>query len=582
MKKLVYLAVFALTLGVCSMAKAVQLVDVPEGHWAEDAVQMLVDEGLVVGYPDGTYRGDRPMTRYEYAMIVARMMDYIEENYCNEKTGECSGPGGTDMSKIQDLLDKLAAEFKDELAALKKQVDDNSDGIDKLNSRIDNLPLGNVQIDGWIRQRVDTPNSDLDATRAGYLMNVVHGVGNSAGTAPAAGTITLDAGYEFYPAVQFKDANKDNSTEWQITLSRVIRNSAWTSDQTDATAVAGGTSNGMSSELTIEDAWVSLNFSEDVRELDLFKLTTGYQPLTFGYYGALVDNRGVDSTMGFRLDLGKDIVELNAFGGLANVQGANAAGLGSSQNDPYAAIRLNLDLSPVKVGLNYLATGWNQEKGWGVDFEADLLQNTPFLKKLRGEYFTITDDVNGATTGSSTNFTNNDDSSYILGLDLYQTDKAGVTVSYADIPAIPVFTGVDISPYSEYDSACAANLGLDVNPGEINAAGNTNAPCYNREDSNVIFPAGFKGMGVEASYIVFGDVTLSAMGVFGDFAGGTYPAGWSGKSGTDPEGNAYPGYGKLSISKPISKMADFKVEYMQQGSDPVIFNRVRGELLLNF
>jgi hypothetical protein len=474
------------------------------------------------------------------------------------------------MKKVQALLDKLAAEFKDELATIKKDVQANKEGIDKLNKRIDNLPLANVEIDGWVRQRVDVPNSDLDAARLGYLLNVVHGIGNAAGAIPGGGAVTLDSGYEMYPAVQLKDANKENSTDWQVTLSRIISNQALTS------GVQGGTG----SELTIEDAWVSLNFSEDVRELDLLKVTSGYQPLTFGYYGALVDNRGVDSTLGMRLDVGKDVVEINAFAGMAQIVG-NASGLGTARNDPYAAFRVALDLAPVKIGVNYLASGWDKEKGWGVDVEANLLKNTPFLKRVRGEYFTITDDINGASTGGANNFTNNDDSSYIIGLDVYETKKVGVTVSYADIPAIPVFTGVDIAPQAEYDAACPVNLGLDVNPGKLNAAGVSSAPCYNREDSNVIFPAGFKGLGVEASYIVFGDVELAAMGVFGDFAGGAYPATWGG-GGVDPEGKAYPGFGKVSVTKPINKVSDFKIEYMQQGSDPVIFNRVRGELLINF
>jgi hypothetical protein len=562
MKKLIYLAVFTLAMGACSMAKAVQLVDVPEGHWAADAVQLLVDEGLIVGYPDGTFRGEKPMTRYEYAMVVQRMVDFVEANYCNEKKGECKGTtvAGTDMAEVKALLDKLSAEFKDELAALKKQVDKNTEDIIITNKRIDNLPLANVEIDGWVRQRVDVVNSDLDAARLGYLMNVVHGVG-------AGGALNLDAGYEFDAGIMFKDAVKDNKTDWQVTLSRTLNNQAFSSSSSPAGAGV--------SELTIQDAWVSIDFSEDIRELDLMKITSGYQPVTFGYYGALVDTRGVDSMAGMRMDIGKDIVELNMFAGLAGVNGAgatNPAGLGSDANDPYAAVRLGLDLAPVKIGVNFLASGLVKEKGWGVDVEADLLKNSPFLKKLRGEYFTITDDVTGASTGGATNFTNNDDSSFIVGLDVYGTKKVGVTVSYADIPAIPAFTGVDVNPYAEYDTVCPTSLGLDVNP----------TSCYNRDDTNVIFPAGFKGVGVEASYIVFGDVKLAATGVFGDFAGGAYPATWGGLGAVDPEGRAYPGYGTFSVTKPINKVSDFKVEYMQQGADPIIFNRVRGELLINF
>jgi hypothetical protein len=50
---------------------------VPFDHWAYDAVQTLVDQGIIIGYPDGTFRGDRAMTRYEFAMAISRLLDVI-------------------------------------------------------------------------------------------------------------------------------------------------------------------------------------------------------------------------------------------------------------------------------------------------------------------------------------------------------------------------------------------------------------------------------------------------------------------------------------------------------------------------
>jgi len=44
--------------------------DVPENHWAYEAVEMMAKTGLVQGYPDGEFKGDRNMTRYEFAQIV--------------------------------------------------------------------------------------------------------------------------------------------------------------------------------------------------------------------------------------------------------------------------------------------------------------------------------------------------------------------------------------------------------------------------------------------------------------------------------------------------------------------------------
>ena len=115
MKKSLVLAM-AMALGVTASAYAANpFSDVPAGHWAYDAVNKLAAEGVVTGYPDGTYGGDKLMTRYEMAQIVAKAM----ANGAN--------------------VDKLAAEFADEL--------------DSLGVRVANLEkkADNVKITGQIR-----------------------------------------------------------------------------------------------------------------------------------------------------------------------------------------------------------------------------------------------------------------------------------------------------------------------------------------------------------------------------------------------------------------------------------------------
>jgi len=99
--------------------------------------------------------------------------------------------------------------------------------------------------------------------------------------------------------------------------------------------------------------------------------------------------------------------------------------------------------------------------------------------------------------------------------------------------------------------------------------------CISYESGKMLFPAGFEGLGFEANYKVFGDVELGGKAVLGNFAGGSY-------GGTSLDGKKYPGYGAVSVTKPINSDSKFSVEYMQQGKDPIILNRVRGELLINF
>ena len=48
--------------------------DVPTDHWAYASVDTLQKAGIVIGYPDGTYGGRRPMTRYEFAVAIARLL----------------------------------------------------------------------------------------------------------------------------------------------------------------------------------------------------------------------------------------------------------------------------------------------------------------------------------------------------------------------------------------------------------------------------------------------------------------------------------------------------------------------------
>ncbi len=106
-KKLIGMITSALVIGAASTALANPFSDVPAGHWAYDAVDQLAADGIIEGYGDGTFAGDRQITRYEMAQIVARAM------------ANCDGAGAADKATI----DKLATEFSDELDALGVRVD---------------------------------------------------------------------------------------------------------------------------------------------------------------------------------------------------------------------------------------------------------------------------------------------------------------------------------------------------------------------------------------------------------------------------------------------------------------------------
>lgn len=77
MKKTFVIAML-LVLALTASTFAASFADVPANHWAYEAVNKLVAAGIIKGYPDGTYGGQRTLTRYEIAVIVARVLEDIE------------------------------------------------------------------------------------------------------------------------------------------------------------------------------------------------------------------------------------------------------------------------------------------------------------------------------------------------------------------------------------------------------------------------------------------------------------------------------------------------------------------------
>ena len=109
-----------LVLVVVSPAFAQPFADVPTDHWAFDAIAELAAKGIIEGFPDGTFKGDRGVTRYEVAMIVARILARIEAIKIPAPAAAAPAPQVTraDVQTIQRLVN----EFRAELAALGVRV----------------------------------------------------------------------------------------------------------------------------------------------------------------------------------------------------------------------------------------------------------------------------------------------------------------------------------------------------------------------------------------------------------------------------------------------------------------------------
>ena len=200
MKKILALAaVAALTAGVSAYA-ANPFSDVTADDWAYQAVSDLSAQGVVEGYPDGTFKGERNMTRYELAQIIARLM--AKEDQLN--------------AEQQATLDKLAGEYADELANL---------GV-----RVANLEkkVGNISWSGDARMQYqhalndDGKAKDADVWSGRMRINVQGQVNDQ---------VTVNG--RFVTNMYFKNADEDDGN---TTMDRI--NAKWTPN--DATYVTVG------------------------------------------------------------------------------------------------------------------------------------------------------------------------------------------------------------------------------------------------------------------------------------------------------------------------------------------------------
>lgn len=111
MKRKMHIVLLVVTFALSAFGSAFaavdeRFVDVPAGHWAYDAVTKLSKAGLIEGYSDGTFRGEKVVSRYEMGIIVARIMTKVDKADASQKA----------------LVDKLSTEFSRELESLNVRV----------------------------------------------------------------------------------------------------------------------------------------------------------------------------------------------------------------------------------------------------------------------------------------------------------------------------------------------------------------------------------------------------------------------------------------------------------------------------
>jgi hypothetical protein len=154
MKQLAVVLAAILSFVLVAPALAQPFADVPTDHWAYDAIAELAAKGLIEGYPDGSFKGDRAMTRYEMAMVVARLLARIEAIKIPPlpgdlvRTAQLNAAQAANAAARQAIdqrltaklatIQRLVAEFRAELAALGVRVTAVEEELAAIRARLDN------------------------------------------------------------------------------------------------------------------------------------------------------------------------------------------------------------------------------------------------------------------------------------------------------------------------------------------------------------------------------------------------------------------------------------------------------------
>ena len=151
MRKLLITLLAAATLSG-ALAQAQPFADIPAGHWAADAVARVAELGIVIGFPDGTFRGNEGFTRYQAALVVSRLLDVVER----------------DMAALRAFSEA-------EISALRNAVAELAADLDTLGTRVSTLEQTLLSEIELLRAQLAQLTAELDAIRADIAAGVLQG-----------------------------------------------------------------------------------------------------------------------------------------------------------------------------------------------------------------------------------------------------------------------------------------------------------------------------------------------------------------------------------------------------------------------
>lgn len=538
--------------------------DLPADHWAYAAVEELSTLGLMQGYPDGEFKGNRTMTRYEMAMLTARLWYKIQE--------ELAKGTNFDPDAIAKF-EKLANEFRTELADMGLQIDNIMAILDEYGTEIDRLKsmIHDTNITGMVRYRT-----------GGFVQNQA-GIDATTGEVTS---ISTDIGHELYGNLNFHFVPND-VMDFDLSLVYAENHgpiAGYIPSANDGIAkpMTPPQNAGVTDKPEIDIAKVTVDLTPWTTWLgDTPTFTIGRQYFSFGEFGLTGDN-GYWSDYGFRFDstwgtnwegwLGAYRIDSGAtwagmtpnlftYGPSRSFQNTNfvtesddfvIAGLG--YNGPEGTVAGH-DYA-YELELNVIPNGYGEEMyaGGSANFEIPWMAAGPWLNGIRGEGVWVDTNVSDQNPGDQ----GLDEISWIADLDIYNNGNTKLVGSYAQITqleGLPVYSNVDNDPFSEWDYTTAASGdGFNIS----------------REGNNY-FPADFNGFGVSAEHTFANSLYGKVIFYDGERRNSRF---------TDR-----PGLLRVMFKYPIYDNATVGLDIINAGlTDGLndVSTLVRGELLINF
>ena len=164
------IACSTMILGLSSFVYAEPFSDVSPSHWAYEAVSSMAEKGIIQGFPNGIFKGNEPVTRYQLAMITAKMLANVEQ---------LGGTGSIDKSDLQ-TLEKLTIEFADELALLGVKVTALEDDMQVLKEDVAGLKKDVAEIKDYTKNSGDNVKISGDIVMRNHAVEMDDdGTGNN-------------------------------------------------------------------------------------------------------------------------------------------------------------------------------------------------------------------------------------------------------------------------------------------------------------------------------------------------------------------------------------------------------------------